>query len=729
MKLRIQLIIAFLLLAVLPLAVVTFYSYNASIRAFRKAMESEAGAVAQEMGDRMESVRDDLSHRIERLGRFPFKRLMVQRDGKFPPESGPLFAQLAAEIGDAASFVDSLEFTPSAPPPPADERSVNRPSPPAAGTHHSSPDDAAGLVIHLGPEATGGNSEDLGAVIENEVRRRVIHLMLPRLDANHLLSAETGGMEADTRANPAHNPAGSESEVKSQARTPQGTSLAHKQINEAKPADHEAHRKQQENSVGRTFRSVVLRDGQTIGTLNAQIKSQQILRSVLSRTRRRQGELPFAIDAQGKLHTADPADSSRLQGLSLTPALIEGSVATQSTAFKNWVIVTRKDKGSGLTFGIARPVGDSLEEIRRTAVRILGIGLGMIGLALIGILFQSGRMTRHLTVLTQGAEKLAHGSLETRVPELSRNEFGRLAQAFNRMAHELQENQKRLLEQERLRKELELCRRIQEELLPRRPLHAGRVEVKGVSMPAQEVGGDFFNYFPLPNGDIGVIVGDVSGKGLPAALLMANLHSMLQARLTLAGSLTELARDLDREIGDTTPPEQYLAIFLGILDTRRFTLRYVNAGHHTQFALHAGGTLERIESTGRPLGLLPGGGYVERQVQFGGGDFLFLYTDGLVEAEDAFGVQFGMDRLEALLVQQRTSKMEVILARVEEAIQAHRGAAGAIDDATMLVLNVAAAAAAAQAGAQTGIREICTTGQTRCVSAVHGPDRGELSEG
>lgn len=123
-------------------------------------------------------------------------------------------------------------------------------------------------------------------------------------------------------------------------------------------------------------------------------------------------------------------------------------------------------------------------------------------------------MTQHVSALSAGVQQLAGGDFRARVPVRSSDEFGALAAAFNRMAAELERHQALVIEQERLRRELELSRLIQNEMLPRAPLLVGGAEIKGVSIPAREVGGDFFNYFVLPDGRLALLVGDVSGKGV-----------------------------------------------------------------------------------------------------------------------------------------------------------------------------------------------------------------------
>jgi sigma-B regulation protein RsbU (phosphoserine phosphatase) len=265
-------------------------------------------------------------------------------------------------------------------------------------------------------------------------------------------------------------------------------------------------------------------------------------------------------------------------------------------------------------------------------------------------------------------------------------EFARLAETFNRMARDLRRNQEQLLKQERIRKELEIGRRIQEELLPRAPLRSPFAEIGGLSIPAREVGGDFFNYFPLGEGEVAVLLGDVSGKGVGAALLMASLQATLRARLALEPDLAKLVDGLDREMGRDEPLAPYVTLFLAVLEGDSGRLRHVNAGHNTQFIRRREGEIERLVSSGRPPGLYPGGGYVQEAVVLDEGDALFLFTDGVVEAEDESGEPFGMERLEAVLSVHRADDLAALVANVHEAVRTHRGPREADDDATLLAL-------------------------------------------
>ena len=249
---------------------------------------------------------------------------------------------------------------------------------------------------------------------------------------------------------------------------------------------------------GRNVEVDVQKDGRVIGRANAMLNMDRTLKMVLGFARRDQGEISFAIDRTGALYTSESSDKPRLQSLGVErTALVAAEGTPRRTG--DWIIVARRAP-AGIIFGIARPIGESLREIRRASVRNLGFGMLVIALAFIGIVPISHRMTQHLATLTSGVRQLAGGDFHTRVPVRSRDEFGALAGAFNQMAEDLERHEAAAVEQERLRRELELSRLIQTEMLPRGPLRMGPAEIAGVSIPARQVGGDFFNYFVLPDG-------------------------------------------------------------------------------------------------------------------------------------------------------------------------------------------------------------------------------------
>jgi serine phosphatase RsbU (regulator of sigma subunit) len=428
----------------------------------------------------------------------------------------------------------------------------------------------------------------------------------------------------------------------------------------------------------------VRHEGRVVGTLNAKLNVERVLGTVFGLARVDQGELPFAVDESGKLFTPVKDKKSTLENLGVGQVRGEPGT-TRVDSRDDWLVVSRRDP-SGMTFGIARPLGESLKTLRRTTMQNLMLGLAVVGIALIGMVPLSHGMTRKLGVLVEGAQAVAKGDYGHKVPVQSNDEIGRLAGAFNDMAESIQKHQKATLEQERLKQELDLCRRIQAEMLPHGPMNLGFGEVKGVSIPAREVGGDFFNYFALDDGKVALLVGDVSGKGVGAALLMANVQATLRARLPLEQDLAQLVDAVDRDVDDRTPGGVYVTLFIGILDPRTRRLRYVNAGHHPQFVLRRNGALERMPSAGLPVGLFAGHGYREQEMTLEGGDLLFFYTDGTIETENEREEMFGIERLEALLASQH--EYDTVLERVESALRDFRGKAELFDDATMMALRV-----------------------------------------
>jgi serine phosphatase RsbU (regulator of sigma subunit)/predicted Fe-S protein YdhL (DUF1289 family) len=427
------------------------------------------------------------------------------------------------------------------------------------------------------------------------------------------------------------------------------------------------------------------RDGKVVRAANAEVNLPNLLDTVLTTTRRDRGEIPFAVGKDGHLFTQTEDDRRKVEAIGGNVTKPDAPAGT--VRIGDWIVVSTADPtGSGLRFGIARPVGDSLLALRRTSARNAGLGLAFIGLALIGIVPLSSRLTRNLSTLSDGVRRIAHGDYSARAKVKSNDEIGRLATAFNQMAEDVELHQRSAVEQERIRRELELGRQIQHDMLPQGPLRSGLTEIKGVSVPAKEVGGDFFNYFSLADGRIALLVGDVSGKGVGAALLMANIQASLRTRLALGQDLDAIAREIDVDIEGNTPGPIYATLFVGILDPATRELRYVNAGHNPQYTLRTTGALERMSSSGLPVGLLAGRGYAEARVQLAAGDLLFFYTDGCVEAENEAGEMFGAEKLESLLVS--AAGADDLLARVETVLADYRGTREPFDDATMMVVKV-----------------------------------------
>ncbi len=389
MRLGTKLVLAFFLLAVLPLTWITVYSYKASISAFRKVEEAQSGALAEQMGTRMDTLRRELSNVMERLSTFSFEQLMALQEKKVDPQSNPLMAQLLAELGDTASLFDSIEFNRSQsipqtlPGPPRNSSSRGASSGPTRAASNEAPQK---MVIHLSPESSSPPTPidaEKEKIVEQLKQLKEFQVELEKMEADRGAGGRAGRASASPDA---------------ARRTPAKTDAM-----------------QHVNPLAGNFGSEVRQGTNTVGTVRAQFSNPQIFGRVLSGSRRRQDEIPFVLDADKKVHTVTQSDQKKLESLGVSGADLTSGVQAGSSALKDWVIVTRKDEASGLTFGIARPISEPLKEIRNTASRNLCYGLAAVALALLGIIPLSHGMTRNLAALARGADQLARGDLDARV--------------------------------------------------------------------------------------------------------------------------------------------------------------------------------------------------------------------------------------------------------------------------------------------------------------------------
>ena len=234
--------------------------------------------------------------------------------------------------------------------------------------------------------------------------------------------------------------------------------------------------------------------------------------------------------------------------------------------------------------------------------------------------------------------KRLNKDLEKRVAE-------RTEQLKSAMAKQQQEVQERL----RIEQELRVARLIQQTLLPKSAPELGGYQIAAYYRPAREVGGDFYDFLELEDGRLGLVVGDVSGKGIPAALVMANTRSVLRT-IAQGGGIApgEVLAEANEILYPDIPPNMFVTCFYGVLDPSSDTFTYANSGHDLPY-LHRKGEAEELRARGMPLGLMSSMGYEEMELVLEPGDRVLFYSDGLVEAHDPEGEMFGFPRLRALI--------------------------------------------------------------------------------
>jgi serine phosphatase RsbU (regulator of sigma subunit)/predicted ester cyclase len=205
-------------------------------------------------------------------------------------------------------------------------------------------------------------------------------------------------------------------------------------------------------------------------------------------------------------------------------------------------------------------------------------------------------------------------------------------------------------ERERIEQELRVARTIQQASLPKEVPQPEGWQLSPFYQPAREVGGDFYDFFALEEGRVGVVVGDATGKGMPAALVAEATSNMLRAVAQALGSSSpgEVLSRVNETLLARIPPNMFVTCFYAILEPKSGTLSYANAGHDLPY-LHRSGAAEELRARGMPLGLMPGMGYEEKETILEAGESTLFYSDGLVEAHDPKGEMFGFPRLRALI--------------------------------------------------------------------------------
>jgi serine phosphatase RsbU (regulator of sigma subunit) len=220
------------------------------------------------------------------------------------------------------------------------------------------------------------------------------------------------------------------------------------------------------------------------------------------------------------------------------------------------------------------------------------------------------------------------------------------------MRSQLLEQEER--ERERIEQELQVARHIQHASLPKQVPTLEGWQISPYYQPAREVGGDFYDFHILSEGRVGIVVGDATGKGVPAALVMSTTCGMLQlaAGALDSSSPGEVLSRVNETLFSRIPPNMFVTCFYCILDPESASLLYANAGHDLPYVLRSsGGECEELRARGMPLGIMPGMSYEEKETILNGGEAALLYSDGLVEAHDPKGEMFGFPRLRALIAE------------------------------------------------------------------------------
>jgi len=248
----------------------------------------------------------------------------------------------------------------------------------------------------------------------------------------------------------------------------------------------------------------------------------------------------------------------------------------------------------------------------------------------------------------------------------------------------------RLVEEEKaavaIREEIKLAERIQLELLPQGPPTIAGYDAAGVSIPAQRVGGDYFDFIELDEFRFGICLGDVSGKGLPASLLMANLQATLRGQALQDGPCRDCLAWCNRLLFRSTAPEKFATLFYSVLDTRLNAMTYCNAGHEQPLHFCGDEPPARLGTGGLMVGVLDDFAYQDDVCLLAPGDLVVIYSDGVTDMVDAAEQPFGEDRLIELITAHRELPAAALIAAIVAAVQDHAGDVPPLDDVTLVAV-------------------------------------------
>src|SRR5829696_7366081 len=324
------------------------------------------------------------------------------------------------------------------------------------------------------------------------------------------------------------------------------------------------------------------------------------------------------LDALDEMLALDFVDHSPLPSEDSDREGYKSSVAEDHTAF------------SELRYIVEDQVAKDDKVVSRMTIRRVHDRGDFVGIAPTGEEYEAAGIVIHRIVGGKIAEEWSEGS-------------GILGLTQQRLEQEIRER-------ERVEQELLVAQRIQQASLPKEVPTLEGWEIVPYYQPARQVGGDFYDFFELQEGHLGLVVGDATGKGVTTALVMNSARSMLRAVAQASESPGEVLRKVNDSLVADIPPNMFVTCFYAILEPKSGSLRYANAGHDLPYLWH-GGDAEELRARGMPLGLMPGMGYEEKEIELDAGEGVLFYTDGLVEAHDAKGEMFGFPRLKALIAE------------------------------------------------------------------------------
>lgn len=323
--------------------------------------------------------------------------------------------------------------------------------------------------------------------------------------------------------------------------------------------------------------------------------------------------------------------------------------------------------------------------LTRNVILLSGVflAIGFLGAAVLAAL-----IVRPVSRLTAGAIAIGRGEFDTRIALRSRDEFGILANSFNEMASNLKMAQEEAVKRNLLERDLSIARDIQSRLLPKSIPKVPGWQISGHYQPAQEVGGDYYDVLELEGEKFGLVVADVSGKGVPGSLGMAMTRSEFRLHAFHQSTPSRVLSATNQGIYPEFGGRLFVSMFYAVLDSAAGKLRYASAGHNPAYLVNAKGVVSELQAVGPALGLFPPGAFKAESLEtvIKPGEVLVLYTDGIVEATNSHSDEYGDERFKRLLSEAPRKDLEDLRERIIADVTAFEGETPQHDDITLLMV-------------------------------------------
>jgi sigma-B regulation protein RsbU (phosphoserine phosphatase) len=314
---------------------------------------------------------------------------------------------------------------------------------------------------------------------------------------------------------------------------------------------------------------------------------------------------------------------------------------------------------------------------------------------IIGIILTKS-ITAAVHNLDRGTEFVKRGDFSQRIIVRSQDQLGDLAASFNQMTETVQQLIKERVQSEKLAREIEIAKEVQEKLFPSRDPQIGRMDVTGICLPARTVGGDYYDFLPFGANELGLAIGDICGKGISAALLMANLQAALRSnamnlwphdRRNGEKIVAEVVEKLNAQIYNNTTSNKFASFFYALYDDTHQTLTYCNAGHNPPLFFD-GNEVRRLSTGGTVVGIFADSKYEQETIHLKAGDVFLAYTDGITESLNEYGEEFGESRLLALIQENRDLSASQIKELVISSVLSWTYSEEREDDMTLVVARI-----------------------------------------